>query len=300
MSRGEPPHRRAEDGRGALGVGKRDPLRKELAEEQHRRRLMARVAEAIPKPSRPRRYGRPAWRTRRRKPVRPSTRRAPTPAVMHVSVSQNCTRPRKRPGCSGDRERRAGRPRCRPRPCGPAWRVRAETNAVSAAVRIPFATNEEPQDQQLVGGSRHGIPPLWEFLPALQSSTPRRPDAQNVWHSRPSTHRVTACSTSGISGRPSPTPEGGRAEVVHIPRFSLAAGEQRALRGESGCGKTTFLNLVSGILAADSGSIEVGGTDMAALPSPRATGCARRSSATSSRPSTCSRASRSSRTWSSG
>jgi ABC-type lipoprotein export system ATPase subunit len=64
------------------------------------------------------------------------------------------------------------------------------------------------------------------------------------------------------------TPEGGRAEVVHIPRFSLAAGEERALRGESGCGKTTFLNLVSGILEADSGTIAIGGTDMTALSEP--------------------------------
>jgi ABC-type lipoprotein export system ATPase subunit len=63
-------------------------------------------------------------------------------------------------------------------------------------------------------------------------------------------------------------PEGGRVEVVRIPRFSLAAGEERALRGESGCGKTTFLNLVSGILAADSGTIAIDGTDMAKLAEP--------------------------------
>jgi ABC-type lipoprotein export system ATPase subunit len=65
-----------------------------------------------------------------------------------------------------------------------------------------------------------------------------------------------------------PGPEGGRVEVVHIPSFSLAAGEQRALRGESGGGKTTFLNLVAGILVADTGSIRIDGTDMAALREP--------------------------------
>ena len=48
------------------------------------------------------------------------------------------------------------------------------------------------------------------------------------------------------------------------------AGEERALRGESGCGKTTFLNLVSGILAADSGVISIDGTDMASLREPAA------------------------------
>lgn len=63
-------------------------------------------------------------------------------------------------------------------------------------------------------------------------------------------------------------PDGAVAEVVNIPSFRLAAGEERALRGESGCGKTTFLNLVSGILAADSGSVMIDGSDMAALPEP--------------------------------
>jgi putative ABC transport system ATP-binding protein len=63
-------------------------------------------------------------------------------------------------------------------------------------------------------------------------------------------------------------PEGARIEVVRILQFSLGAGEERALRGESGCGKTTFLNLVSGILAADSGTIGIDGTDMASLREP--------------------------------
>jgi ABC-type lipoprotein export system ATPase subunit len=63
-------------------------------------------------------------------------------------------------------------------------------------------------------------------------------------------------------------PEGARVEVVRISQFSLGAGEERALRGESGCGKTTFLNLVSGILAADSGTIGIDGTDMASLREP--------------------------------
>lgn len=61
------------------------------------------------------------------------------------------------------------------------------------------------------------------------------------------------------------TPDGVRAGVVDIAEFSLGAGEQVALRGESGSGKTTFLNLIAGILAPDSGRIEVDGVDMAAL-----------------------------------
>jgi putative ABC transport system ATP-binding protein len=61
-------------------------------------------------------------------------------------------------------------------------------------------------------------------------------------------------------------PEGGRVEIVRVPRFELAVGEQRALRGESGSGKTTFLHLIAGILAADGGRAEIDGVDMAALP----------------------------------
>ncbi len=61
-------------------------------------------------------------------------------------------------------------------------------------------------------------------------------------------------------------PEGGRVEIVRVPRFELAAGEQRALRGESGSGKTTFLHLIAGILAADGGRAEIDDVDMAALP----------------------------------
>ncbi|MEI6052297.1 MAG: ABC transporter ATP-binding protein [Opitutaceae bacterium] len=62
------------------------------------------------------------------------------------------------------------------------------------------------------------------------------------------------------------TPEGGRVEIVRVPHFELAAGEQRALRGESGSGKTTFLHLIAGILAADGGRAEIDGVDMAGLP----------------------------------
>jgi putative ABC transport system ATP-binding protein len=61
------------------------------------------------------------------------------------------------------------------------------------------------------------------------------------------------------------SPDGGRKIIVDVPRFSLAAGTQLALRGESGSGKTTFLHLIAGILAADSGSVLIGERDMAAL-----------------------------------
>ena len=61
------------------------------------------------------------------------------------------------------------------------------------------------------------------------------------------------------------TPEGLAALIVDVPAFSLTAGEQAALRGESGSGKTTFLHLIAGILAADSGRVEVDGVNMTAF-----------------------------------
>jgi ABC-type lipoprotein export system ATPase subunit len=62
-----------------------------------------------------------------------------------------------------------------------------------------------------------------------------------------------------------PRPEGGAHRVVDVAEFSLAAGAQLALRGESGSGKTTFLHLLAGILAPDQGSISLDGRDVAAL-----------------------------------
>ena len=53
--------------------------------------------------------------------------------------------------------------------------------------------------------------------------------------------------------------------VVDVPVFSMREGEQIALEGTSGSGKTTFLNLIAGILQADSGRITVAGEDMARL-----------------------------------
>ena len=55
---------------------------------------------------------------------------------------------------------------------------------------------------------------------------------------------------------------------MDIPEFSLSSGQQVALRGESGSGKTTFLNLIAGILAPDSGEILIDGENMAALSEP--------------------------------
>jgi putative ABC transport system ATP-binding protein len=63
-------------------------------------------------------------------------------------------------------------------------------------------------------------------------------------------------------------PDGARVPVVAVAEFDLAAGEQLALRGESGSGKTTFLHLIAGILAADAGEVRLDGIEMTALGEP--------------------------------
>jgi putative ABC transport system ATP-binding protein len=60
-------------------------------------------------------------------------------------------------------------------------------------------------------------------------------------------------------------PDGTPHEVIAVDRFVLREGEEVALAGESGSGKTTFLNLIAGILTPDSGSVTLCGTDLAKL-----------------------------------
>lgn len=63
-------------------------------------------------------------------------------------------------------------------------------------------------------------------------------------------------------------PAGALLPVVDVPSFALAPGEQAGLAGGSGCGKTTFLNLIAGILRPDSGRIAVAGVALTNLPEP--------------------------------
>jgi putative ABC transport system ATP-binding protein len=65
------------------------------------------------------------------------------------------------------------------------------------------------------------------------------------------------------------SPDGERVDIVNVPSFTLGAGDQMALRGESGSGKTTFLHLIAGILAADTGRVTIDGTEMTALSESR-------------------------------
>jgi putative ABC transport system ATP-binding protein len=65
------------------------------------------------------------------------------------------------------------------------------------------------------------------------------------------------------------TPEGRRHVVIDVPRFVMDEGAQAALEGDSGSGKTTFLNLIAGILAADAGRVVVAGHDITACSESR-------------------------------
>lgn len=61
-------------------------------------------------------------------------------------------------------------------------------------------------------------------------------------------------------------PDGNVLPVLDINQYQLAQGEQAALVGSSGGGKTTLLNVISGIMVPDSGKVIVDGHDVAAFP----------------------------------
>ena len=54
--------------------------------------------------------------------------------------------------------------------------------------------------------------------------------------------------------------------VLSIDRLDIPKGAQWIITGASGSGKSTFLNLVSGILTPDEGTVTVAGTEITRLP----------------------------------
>jgi putative ABC transport system ATP-binding protein len=56
-------------------------------------------------------------------------------------------------------------------------------------------------------------------------------------------------------------------DVIDIPALEVGRGERLFLHGPSGSGKTTLLGLLAGVLVPRSGTVEVLGTGLSALPS---------------------------------
>ena len=60
-------------------------------------------------------------------------------------------------------------------------------------------------------------------------------------------------------------PDGRPLPILNIAEFALQSGEQTALLGPSGGGKTTLLNVISGITMPDSGSVLIDDIDVTRL-----------------------------------
>jgi len=60
-------------------------------------------------------------------------------------------------------------------------------------------------------------------------------------------------------------PGGGTLTVLDVPSMAIEAGEQVALIGTSGGGKTTLLHLIAGLLTPDAGSIRVDNLELTKL-----------------------------------
>ena len=64
-------------------------------------------------------------------------------------------------------------------------------------------------------------------------------------------------------------PDGSPHEVIRIGRLEIPDGAQWVITGRSGSGKTTFLNLVGGIVTPDAGRVHIGDTDVTSLSEAR-------------------------------
>jgi putative ABC transport system ATP-binding protein len=64
-------------------------------------------------------------------------------------------------------------------------------------------------------------------------------------------------------------PDGSPLDVLRIGRLEIPDGAQWVITGRSGSGKTTFLNVLGGIIAPDTGRVVIGDTDVTSLPEAR-------------------------------
>ena len=86
----------------------------------------------------------------------------------------------------------------------------------------------------------------------------------------PSAGPAVATSVLAATGlaRAVPLAGGGRRSLFSGVSIALAPGEVVAITGESGVGKSTLLNVIAGLDAADAGEVLIGGRNVAALAEP--------------------------------
>ena len=60
-------------------------------------------------------------------------------------------------------------------------------------------------------------------------------------------------------------PNGQRLEILDVPKFQVAQGEQVVLIGASGGGKTTLLHIIAGITRPTSGRVLIDGIETTQL-----------------------------------
>ena len=60
-------------------------------------------------------------------------------------------------------------------------------------------------------------------------------------------------------------PDGTRLPVIDIESYDVEVGEQLAMVGRSGCGKTTLLHVIAGLSRPDSGRVMIDGWDVTRL-----------------------------------